>query len=49
LSALLHEVQTRLDDARLKVNDKTWLPLGEKFFGSSFGVKSRPKAPDVMS
>jgi hypothetical protein len=33
LSALLHEVQTRLENARLKVNDKTWLPLGEKFFG----------------
>ena len=33
LSAFLHEVQMRLQEVVLGINEKTWLPLGEKFFG----------------
>jgi hypothetical protein len=33
LSAFLHEVQKRLQDVVLHVNEKTWQPLGEKYFG----------------
>jgi hypothetical protein len=33
LSAFLHEIRKRLNEVVVQVNDKTWLPLGEKFFG----------------
>lgn len=33
LSAFLHEVQTRLQEIALQINQNTWQPLGEKFFG----------------
>jgi hypothetical protein len=33
LNAFLHEIQKRLNDVVVQVNEKTWLPLGEKFFG----------------
>ena len=33
LSAFLHEVQKRLQDVVLHVNEKTWQPLGERYFG----------------
>ncbi|MCX5044670.1 hypothetical protein OG921_16000 [Aldersonia sp. NBC_00410] len=33
LSAFLHEISTRLQDVVLRLDDRNWKPLGEKFFG----------------
>ena len=33
VECVLHEVQTRLQAGVLRINDNTWQPLGEKFFG----------------
>jgi hypothetical protein len=33
LSAFLHEVQKRLQEVTLQINENTWQPLGEKYFG----------------
>ncbi|PXW30393.1 UNVERIFIED_CONTAM: hypothetical protein DES50_108203 [Williamsia faeni] len=33
LNAFLHEIQTRLQDVLLRLDDRNWKPLGEKYFG----------------
>jgi hypothetical protein len=48
LSAFLHEVKTRLQEVVLRINDNTWQPLGEKFFGLIVRARYATTHPDYL-
>ena len=48
VECVLHEVQTRLQAGVLRINDNTWQPLGEKFFGLIVRARYATTHPDYL-
>jgi hypothetical protein len=49
LSAFLHEVQARLQEITLHVTEKSWQPMGEKYFGIITRARFATTQPDHLA